>query len=267
MRKSLLLLPLFLVIAALQTQAQCTPNPFFVQLGIPGVYPNPIQSPDLAQGTENLTYSETITVIVIPDTTIDLSVFFPGLPTINVEVAYQRINGFTGLPNGITYTCSPANCEIPGDTSGCVALGGTPTQAGTFTVGLDTEIGLEIPTSVPVIGGTVQNLPIPGISWSLLIDSNAVSAPKPNEDAFVVSPNAPNPFQGVTTIAYQSPKPAQMQFEVFDLTGHRLHQATYRAAIGSNQFRFDATGYAPGVYLYTLSDGEKSVTNKMMIAE
>ncbi|HHG84868.1 MAG TPA: T9SS type A sorting domain-containing protein, partial [Bacteroidetes bacterium] len=245
----------------------CSPNPFFVAIGLPGVYPNPIQSSNLASGTQNVPYSETITIIVLPDTTIDLSVFAPGLPTINVEVAYQRVSGFTGLPAGITYACEPSNCEVPGDTSGCVGLGGTPTQAGEFTVGMTTEVGIAIPTSVPVIGGTVQSLPIPGISWTLVIDSNTVSTAKPQENAFGVVRNIPNPFQGNTTITYQAPKPAQVQFEVLDLTGHRLHQANYRAQTGENTIVFDAAGYAPGIYLYTLSDGNKAVTNKMVISK
>lgn len=265
MRKFLLLFTFAFVLGIQFSQAQCTPSPLFVTIGIPGIYPNPIQQSNLTAGSVGNAYSETITIITLADTTIDLSaiVGIP-LPPVTASVEYQRVNSVNGLPNGLTYACNPSSCEVPGDSSGCVGISGTPTQGGSFTVSLDTEIGLAIPASIPYIGGTIVDVPIPGVSWTLDI-SGGVASDDLLDDAFTVEQNGPNPFHGITNIFFNTPKPVNIDFRVKDLSGRTLHTASHRGHVGENSIEFDASNYVPGVYFYELSNGNQTIIQKMIV--
>lgn len=270
MRKILLLFSFIAAFGIQQawSQAACTPNSILVTLGIPGIYPNPIQSADLPDGMVNTPYSTTLTLIVLGDTTIDLSgiIGFP-VPPVQATIEAQRINNISGLPAGVNYACEPNNCVVMGDSAGCIVIQGTPTAAGSFSLDVDTEIGVVVPQGTPVIGGQVIYLPIPGISYNLEIDSNSVGIAELRDDVFSVVQNGPNPFRDVTEIHFNSPKPTQVGFQVTDMTGKVHHQAQHRAAAGTNTIRFEANGLAPGIYFYTLSNGEQSVTHKMVIID
>jgi hypothetical protein len=263
MRKILLPIAFCLILGVSPGIAQvCTPFP----IPLPGVYPNPLITSSLPDGQVGSTYGTTITAVVIKDTTLDLSVFLPGAPTLTVAVAYQRISNVTGLPPGLSYACNISSCDIPGDSSGCVQISGIPTAAGSYTVGLVTSYGIEIPTSVPLIGGTIQNLPIPGISWTMDV-MGGVGIEELAGDRFSVVQNGPNPFRGSTDVYYNTPKPGQVSLTVMDISGRVLHERTVRAAAGQNVLSIDASGYAPGIYLFRLSNGEQSVTQKMIVTE
>ncbi len=252
-------------IGATAAQAQvCTPDPVALLLGIPGIYPNPAITSSLASGNQGQAYSDRFTIMVPQDTTIDLSavIGFP-FPAINVSVNYQEVTAINGLPTGINYTCDLSNCQWGGGVNGCIKLDGTPTQGGTFNVGMSTGYNVSVPAQVPVIGGTAVTVPIPGLSWTM--DITAVGVADAQADALSISKNAPNPFHGSTTINYSSAKPTVLQFTVTDLTGKVMHSESVRANMGDNSLVFDATDFAPGIYLYRLANGEKAVTSKMVV--
>ena len=264
MRKILLLLCAFAVFASTANAQVCSPNPFFASLGIPGVYPNPIQQPSLTSGMQGSPYSQILTFIVPADTTIDLSsiVGLP-IPPVNVSVNFQEVTGITGLPAGLNYACDLSSCQSAGGVNGCALICGTPTQSGLFTVGMSTGYNVSVPVGIPVIGGTAITIPIPGISWEM--DVTAVSIEDLQKDQFSISQNGPNPFHGSTTILFNSPKPANIDFAVSDLTGEQVPPETFRASTGTNVLTFDATALSPGVYIYQLSNGAKVVNSKMVV--
>lgn len=263
MRNLLLLIAFSLTIGVSGGIAQiCTPIP----IPLPGVYPNPLVTPDLPDGDVGVNYSTTITLVVVEDTMIDLSVFYPGLPTIPVSVDYQKINNISGLPNALTYACDIPTCEVPGNGSGCALISGIPDSAGTYAVELESVIGFTVPASIPIIGGTVQEIPVPGVGWNMEVQNN-VGIEELETDRFSVVQNGPNPFRGSTEIHFNSPKPTKVLFSVMDISGHVLHTRTERASVGENILRFDAEGYAPGIYLYRLSNGEQAITQKMIVID
>jgi hypothetical protein len=255
---------MLLLVGVAQAQPVCSPNPLYVLAGIPGIYPNPAIQPTLASGDQGVPYTETFTIMVPPDTTIDLSALigFP-FPPISVSVNYQEVSAITGLPSGLNYQCDPVNCQWIGGQNGCAKISGTPTQGGTFPVGMTSVYNVTIPQSVPVIGGTTQNIPIPGLDWTM--DVTAVGVADQQADAFWIAHNAPNPFHGTTAISFNSPKPSTIAFEVTDLTGKLLHAETIRASAGANTFSFDASTFTPGIYLYKLSNGTQSAVSKMVV--
>jgi Secretion system C-terminal sorting domain len=269
MRKHLLRIAFACLVTAGLAQAQnCTPNAFIVSLNVPGVYPNPVLQGSLTAGSSGSAYSETITILTLADTTIDLSPFTGGIPVppVNVAIDYQVINNVTGLPAGLSYNCRPASCSIPGDSSGCVGITGTPTQSGTFTIGLDTEIGITVPNTIPLIGGTVLELPVPGISWTLEI-SGGTNIGDPNQNALSFQGVGPHPFSSTTTLHFYSAKPAQISLEVRDMTGRLVAADRVRANTGDNTHMIDGSTWGAGIYLLSLSDGSRKVTEKLVVTE
>lgn len=264
MRKILLLLCAFATFTLTANAQVCTPSQIFTTIGIPGVYPNPIQTSNLAPGMQGSPYSQTFTMIVPADTTIDLSALigFP-VPPVNVSVNYQEVTGFTGLPSGLNYACDLSACQWGGGVDGCIMLSGIPTQSGLFTVGMTTGYNVTVPVGIPVLGGTAVSIPIPGISWDM--DITAVAVEDLQADQFSLSQNGPNPFHGSTTILFNSPRPAKIAFTVTDLSGKQVHSEAFRSISGVNSLEFDATDLVPGIYIYQLSNGEQVVNSKMIV--
>lgn len=269
MRKHLLRIAFACLVTGGLAQAQnCTPNSFIVSLNVPGVYPNPALQSSLTAGLVGTAYTETITILTLADTTIDLSAFTGGIPVppVNVAIDYQVINNVTGLPTGLSYNCTPSSCSIPGDSSGCVGITGTPTQFGTFTIGLDTEIGITVPPTIPLIGGTVLEIPIPGISWTLFIDGGQ-SIGDDQQNGLSFQGAGPHPFSSTTTLHFYSAKPAQVSLEVRDMTGRLVATELVRANTGDNTHTIDGSTWGAGIYLLSLSDGSRKVTEKLVVTE
>ncbi len=265
MRKILLLATLFIGFCFNQGTAQtCTPIP----IPLAGIYPNPLIDATLPAGEVGTSYFTAITIIVAGDTTIDLSAIigFP-VPPIQANIAYQVVNGISDLPPGLTTACNPSDCIILGDSSGCVAISGTPTQAGTYAPNMSTEISIVVPQGTPVIGGDTIALPIPGLTYDLEVTEPTVSIDDLNGNGIALTDMGPNPFHTTTRIHYTTPKPGTVSFMVRDLNGKTMYQYDYRAAAGENILEFDRNGLASGIYFATVSNGESAATMKMVIID
>lgn len=80
---------------------------------------------------------------------------------------------------------------------------------------------------------------------------------------FDLLPNYPNPFTGVTTIAFQLPQTEHVLIEVIDLTGRRvavLIDEQLNAA--RHEIVWNANGLASGVYLYRMQAGSFTRTHR-----
>jgi len=89
----------------------------------------------------------------------------------------------------------------------------------------------------------------------------------------VVEPNHPNPFNPVTRIGFELREPGEVRLEIYDPRGRRIagSRQVFGAA-GRHEFVWDGTNdagrpVASGVYLYTLTAGDVSVTRKMLLAK
>lgn len=250
---------LLLLTGAVQAQSSCTPDPQFTS---PGIYPLPTSG--TFTGTENVAFTQVFTVNVPADTTIDLTAII-GFPTppVNVTVNYQEITGVNGLPTGLAYNCDVMSCNWVGGTSGCLEISGTPTQTGQFTFNMLGNLNITVPSGIPVIGGTAQNIPTP-LAYQLTIDPSVSVDPALNS-AFTVSQNSPNPFGYRTEINVFSPFSANLSLEVYDLQGKVVQRDAFSQVAGDFSFEIDASALTPGIYLYRLDNGQTSVIQKMMV--
>lgn len=86
------------------------------------------------------------------------------------------------------------------------------------------------------------------------------------ETGFSVSQNFPNPTSGITRLAIENVEPANYQLTIVDITG-RIMENTDLGMLeaGRHVHTVDATGYASGVYFYTVRSAVHKVTKKLIV--
>jgi hypothetical protein len=84
----------------------------------------------------------------------------------------------------------------------------------------------------------------------------------------IIGQNYPNPFNPVTLIEFELLQDTDVEVKVFDLAGKEvslLHSGFL--ARGFYQFKFDASGFPSGIYLYQVITPLSSQTRKMILAK
>ena len=99
-------------------------------------------------------------------------------------------------------------------------------------------------TTVSILGSTEQTIP----------------------QTYVLSQNVPNPFNPLTTIAYNLPEASNVTLTIYTITGQKvavLVDAHQQA--GHHRILFDGSGFGTGVYLYHLEAGSFVETRRMVL--
>ena len=103
------------------------------------------------------------------------------------------------------------------------------------------------------------------VTWNLHTNDGAKE--------FVLEQNFPNPFNPATTISYSLRKPAQVNLNVFDITGREVRSLVHRyQSEGTYAVQWSAEGrqgpaLASGVYIVCLQVGTQVATRKMIYAK
>lgn len=84
---------------------------------------------------------------------------------------------------------------------------------------------------------------------------------------FTVHQNRPNPVTGETTIDYELDRATKVYLQIHDVTGKRVYTAEADALQGHNQFQIHTGQLTAGVLYYTISDGQRSATRKMVVIQ
>jgi len=76
----------------------------------------------------------------------------------------------------------------------------------------------------------------------------------------------PNPFNPHTTISFDLPSASPVLLEVFNLTGQRVTiLLDTRMTAGTHNLTFDGSHLASGAYFYSLTAGDYTATQKMLL--
>ena len=198
--KRYLILLFFLFIYQHNVKSQCIPDWSFTSFNIPGVYPPAINIPaipfptGIAQGYVNSQYNQTLTLVVLEDTVMDISPLLQsigmgsvvtalnqaGIPTVmSLYVNHVNFN-VVGLPNGINANCDNTNCTYPNSDNGCIQLSGSPMIPGNFQVNVDATINVQIPAILnplpgfpPLFSGADVDIPTFSMNqYDLIINEN-----------------------------------------------------------------------------------------------
>lgn len=89
---------------------------------------------------------------------------------------------------------------------------------------------------------------------------------KQEKPTFSVAQNFPNPVNGITRVNVYLQNPGTISFKVTNLTGQTLmNMEKSDVQPGVSQFVVDGSSLSSGIYFYTVSQGDKSITKKMIV--
>jgi hypothetical protein len=212
-------------------------------------------------------YYEMSVTFNIPDTIVNLPGLPPGtqIPIDNISIATS--GAITNIPAGLTYLCNPPNCVFPKNTLGCLLIYGTPTGP-VDTIDLNIKVKVKTPlVIIPIELNFPSQINADYHFYLMVRDAGDCSSGTDDLSGQISSvKNVPNPFGDRTLINVESSVSGDFQFEVFDLTGQRVHSQSVQVLAGSNQFTFEAGDLPNGAYFFTFGNAEGRVTRKMVIA-
>lgn len=240
MKKSLLFVAFFVSVSAV-VSAQCTPNNAVTAQGFRWD-DNGHKLPD---ATAYTAYSATITAVVPSQVTIS---------GFNVTVDSIKVTGIPDLPAGLSYQTDKSSW--PGGTKGCILISGTPVNP---TNGIQDTIQIKYTAY-----GMGLQAPFSYDSVNVLIKGN-VGVASLNPGRFEVLQNYPNPFTTQSDILFNSPVTDNVEFKVFDMLGKMVYSRKVAATPGINRIHLQARDFAPGIYVYSVSNGESTIIKRMTI--
>lgn len=271
--KKIVLLFSFSILFVLKGFSQCSPDFIYTSFGLPGVFPPAIQIPNLpvplgiADGTVGYNYNQTLTVIVLEDTTMDVGFLLPAAAVAAMNLAgisttmTVDINHVTfdvqGLPNGLTSQCDISTCQYPPASDGCIQLSGIPTVAGTFSVPVNMTINIQLPSiNIPlygVVGGMGQDIPAFAAQTYDLFINDATSV----NDYSKTTKIYPNPTNSVFNIETTSPK----KISIFNSIG----QIVYTSTVDINNINLSKYEVGTGVFILEISDEYSLEKHRLII--
>jgi hypothetical protein len=131
-----------------------------------------------------------------------------------------------------------------------------------------------IPAGSAAVGGSdPANAPAKDIrGWSRdgAPDLGAFEIPPttgvPAPSIYLLSQNAPNPFNGISRFDFILPADADVSLDLFDLRGRRVRtMIDERLGAGRHDVTLDARGLAVGTYFYRLKVGERVETRRCVV--
>ncbi len=85
---------------------------------------------------------------------------------------------------------------------------------------------------------------------------------------FELSQSYPNPFNPSTTIDFTLPVNDVVELKVFDILGKEIRTVIHQSfTAGTHSVHFDSQGISSGTYLYRLTAGKYSASQKMILAK
>lgn len=259
-----LIFTLTLVLAGLVASAQCTPT----TLPSGGIYPEGDTAHCFVRG--------------VADSAV---VFFKNFETVTVgpitaDVDSIRIDSINGLPCGLSWTTSNAGNDniFVKNEEGCFLIYGTSEgMEGVFKTNVivtawivgGPPAGIQQPASAIGLSLSVKSIEA-GSSCSAVTDTVTTCMPVSiNEvSANLTSFSAqPNPFNSYTNISFTAKENAVYTMQVVNMLGAVVYQEQVSAEPGVNNIRMERNNLPAGVYVYSISNGNYSINNRMMIAE
>jgi hypothetical protein len=276
------------------SNAQCVPDPIYADSSF-NIWPDTITNLPCAFADNVGGYEAVINLKTLADTTINVT----GFGDITAYISAFRVNGVTGLPAGFSYASNQTPWNNGGTSpnftsvQGCMSV--LADQAALQAIIATNPNGVDFPLVVTVdakISSTNNGLanfvlanrwlsdvttipgvqPIPVSGYVIKVRPNAAAGCLPlatidlQSTSFDVQGNFPNPFSGTTEIRFTNTNRSDVEFEVRNMVGKQILNRTIKAERGQNNISFNAEKFIPGIYFYTINDGKKSITRKMIVS-
>ena len=202
-----------------------------------------------------------LTHFAVTDVLIDITNTGTYVPLTSIGLDYLGSgtnipSGPVSGPSGVTMT---KFCYWNAPSNGCVVVSGTPNTVGSFPIRIISQARALILTF-----GVWQAAP--DNNDYVLVINNAASIETLNLSKFDVDQNSPNPFAENSEIRFSSVDNSNVEFKVFNMLGANIYNKNIKAAKGINSIKIEANSFAPGVYIYSITSGDKTITKRMVVA-
>jgi hypothetical protein len=238
--KRVLLITLVAFVALSSANAQnCNPD---LTITEPGVYP---EQPDTA--FQDTPYEFVFQILALKDTVTE----FAG-QQVSASIDSVSVNDVIGLPSGFEYSCEPSGCVFDYTKVGCVKLSGDPVkgQAGIYDI--------EIATTAYARIGLIQ-LPVPDTAdgYQLVIQGDgSVSVFELEKERITLYPNPSSSGKFLLKTAKKT-----KIIKIVDLQGKSVD---FQATEDINSITIDISNTPKGLYIMTVSAGDRVYTKKIM---
>ncbi len=183
------------------------------------------------------------------------------------QVFWAKVTGISGLPNGITYTCAPQNCQIQADEHGAICISGTTTDTAgfynvTFSGIISSSAGNFTLAQIEGFGGppTTYTFTVKNAGESC---TQVPSSIRPNTAQEFVEVY-PNPGHGIFYVDWKNMEATVHRVQVTDISGTTI-VLEKESAIGKKNMMLDLTGFASGMYLVHIKTDAGDVVRKISL--
>ena len=108
--------------------------------------------------------------------------------------------------------------------------------------------------------------PLPVDDYVLRVHSSSVGiAEMLNPNVFEVHQSYPNPAGNEATITFTTPRVENIEVKVFNMLGAIVHSEDILSETGVNDIKLNTGRMSAGLYVYTVSNGTKTFTQKMTV--
>jgi hypothetical protein len=276
------------------SNAQCTPDPIYADSSF-NIWPDTSVNLPCAFADNAGGYEAVINLKTLADTTINVT----GFGDITAYISAFRVNSVNGLPAGFSYASNQTPWNNGGTSpnftsvQGCMAVLANQTALQTIIAsnpnGADFPLIVTVDAKISTTNNTFANFvlankwlsevttipgvqPIPVSGYVIKVRPSASGGCLPlatidlQSTSFDVQGNFPNPFTGSTEIRFTNANRSDVEFEVRNMVGKQILNRTIKAERGQNNISFNADKFIPGIYFYTINDGKKSITRKMIVS-
>jgi hypothetical protein len=249
MKRTLLLLS-FITIFSIGAWAQCTP----AVVGNAGVYPD--SATNFLPAYQGQLYNQLITIKVPYDT-------IAPAPINQVYFDKFTLDTIIGLPQGLSYSCVPSNCEFPytGNATNCAVINGT-----TNVPVAEYPLVIKVTPWIMFLPGTPSG---PYTQTTLNYYKIVVNLPNStqslNPNTFSVSQNAPNPSDNACDIYYTLTSKADVEIKLMNAIGKEVQRIKTNGNTGVNKYQLNTENLPQGIYFYSLFNGQTTVTKRLVV--
>jgi hypothetical protein len=258
------LLTVAVVISSIVGIAQCDPNAFDWGAETFGVSPNPALGETFVSGVVGEPYSD-IVYVKAPSQISDI----PGAPDLPVAIDSLSLDSITYVVGdvelnitelGLNVTCnnnnvSPIDCHFYAGGAYCGDISGVPNMSGIFPV--------KIYATGYFTFITAQSAQYTFEDYTIEILTTSVAETPAFELA--LNSSAPNPANNQTTISYELPQSSTVNIAVYNLLGEQVIVKSTSGKQGKNTYTINTEELKNGIYLYSITVGDKKLTKKLMV--
>ncbi len=215
-------------------------------------------------------YYEQIIYIKAPN---DTSITYLGSP-VSAHVDSFVINStITGLPSGLIVESVPAltllptsRLIVPGNTMACIKISGImpATATGTINLTMAVRAYLHVLSIIPI--DTAAN-----VNYYHINITPAPCSPSSvqllNKYSFNIIGAVPNPADYISKIQFESKNEKTYTMKLSNAVGEVVLTNVINAKSGINTIPIDVSNVANGLYMYSLSDGQNILSDKLQVAK